>query len=192
MVTFCSHFQKKWLTDFQTYRKILIRSALKSSDPGASNEGSNFEIRLIGADLVSFEVARLPEKRARLRRQNSKLSQNAHENWKFKAVRNGREKSRTVRSFSTGFLKGPRAKCDHKVPKRVWVRIVLRTVSENYEFSVFIRILAQLRVRTTQSSHFLWLFRHFKTHEIDFKWLDVKVWLTIRRVRVSTLKRISN
>ena len=80
MVTFCSQFQKKELTDFQTYPKILIRGALKSTDPGASNGGSNLEIRPLEADLVSFEVARLPKKRARLRRQNSKMGQNAYEN----------------------------------------------------------------------------------------------------------------
>ena len=61
-------------------RKISIRIALKSTDPGASNGGPNFEIRPVEADLVSFEVARLPEKRARLCRQNSKMGQNAYEN----------------------------------------------------------------------------------------------------------------
>ena len=50
----------------QKSRQAVIRSALKSIDPGAANGGSNFEIRPLEADLVSFEVARLPEKRARL------------------------------------------------------------------------------------------------------------------------------
>ena len=39
---------------------MFFRSALKSSDPGASNGGPNFEIRPLEADLESFEVARLP------------------------------------------------------------------------------------------------------------------------------------
>ena len=43
-------------------RKMLIQSALKSTDPGASNGGSNIGIRPLEADLVSFEVARMPEK----------------------------------------------------------------------------------------------------------------------------------
>ena len=63
VVTFWFHFQKKWIRGFQTCRKILIRSALKSSDPGASNGGSNLELRPLEADLVSSEVARLSEKR---------------------------------------------------------------------------------------------------------------------------------
>ena len=41
---------------------MFIRGALKSTDPGASNGGSNFEIRPLEADLASFEVARLPKK----------------------------------------------------------------------------------------------------------------------------------
>ena len=110
--TFCSHFQKKWIRGLQTCRKILIRSALKSTDPGSSNGGSNFEIGPLEADLVSFEVARLPEKMARLGRSNSKLSQNALENGKLKVFGKGRRKFRTS------------AQRPHKVPKRVWVRIV--------------------------------------------------------------------
>ena len=35
--------------------------ALESNDPGASNGGSNFEIQPLGAELESFEVARLPQ-----------------------------------------------------------------------------------------------------------------------------------
>ena len=42
---------------------MLIQSALKSTDPGTPNGGSNFEIRPLDADLVDFEVARMPEKR---------------------------------------------------------------------------------------------------------------------------------
>ena len=36
---------------------ILIRNALESPDPGASNGGSNFILRHFGADLGTFEVA---------------------------------------------------------------------------------------------------------------------------------------
>ena len=49
------------------------------------------------------------------------------------------------------------------------------TLSENFEFSVFKRILAQFRVLTTQSCHFLWQSCHFKAHEIGFKRSDFKV-----------------
>ena len=38
-------------------RKVLIRSALESSDPRASNGGSNFTFRHFGADMATFEVA---------------------------------------------------------------------------------------------------------------------------------------
>ena len=41
---FCSNFQKNHLTDFQKCRIALIRGALESSAPGASNVGSNVEI----------------------------------------------------------------------------------------------------------------------------------------------------
>ena len=54
-------FSEKLNHKFSYGRKMLIRSALKSTDPGASNGGANFEIRPLGADLVSFEVARLSE-----------------------------------------------------------------------------------------------------------------------------------
>ena len=40
----------------------LIESALESTDPGTANGGANFEIRLLGAELTSFEVAKLPQK----------------------------------------------------------------------------------------------------------------------------------
>ena len=53
--------------------KMLIRSELEISDAGGSNGGSNFEIRPLEADLVSFEVAMLPEKRARLSRFELKI-----------------------------------------------------------------------------------------------------------------------
>ena len=78
--TFWFQFQKKCFRGFQTRHETLIRSALKSIDPGASNGGSNFEIRPLEAELVSVEVARIPERRTRLYRSNSKIDRNAHEN----------------------------------------------------------------------------------------------------------------
>ena len=65
-------------------------------------------------------------------------------------------------------------------------------VSASFEFSVFIRILAQFRVLTTESCHFLWQPRHFKTHEIRFKWSYFKVWPTIRCARVKAFQCTSN
>ena len=61
----------------------LNQSVVESTDPGASNGGSNFEIRPLEADLVSFEVATLPENVVRTRNwakmrtktENSKLSE---------------------------------------------------------------------------------------------------------------------
>ena len=41
-------------------RVILIRRALESSDPGASDGGSNFIFRHFGADMAAFEVAGNP------------------------------------------------------------------------------------------------------------------------------------
>ena len=61
-------------------RKILIQSALKSADAGASNGASNFAIRSLEADLASFEMTRLPEKGAKLCRGSSKMRQSAYEN----------------------------------------------------------------------------------------------------------------
>ena len=86
-----------------------IRSALKSTDPDAFNGGSNFEIRPLEACLVSFEVARMPEKRVRLW-QNSKMGQNAYENWTLKAVRNGRRKFRTSAQHPDGLPKRAQGK----------------------------------------------------------------------------------
>jgi len=54
--TFCSHFQKNHFVRSQVYRKALIRSALGSTDPRASNSGPNVEIQPLGANLQSFEV----------------------------------------------------------------------------------------------------------------------------------------
>ena len=44
-------------------RTGLIRSVLLRSDPGASNGGSNLQIRHFGADMQSHEVAGLSESR---------------------------------------------------------------------------------------------------------------------------------
>ena len=41
-------------------RAAVVRSTLKSNDPGAFNGGSNVEIRPLGTDLVTFEVAGAP------------------------------------------------------------------------------------------------------------------------------------
>ena len=41
-------------------RTKLIRRALESSDPGASNGGSDFVFRRFEADMVAFEVAGSP------------------------------------------------------------------------------------------------------------------------------------
>ena len=64
---------------------------------------------------MSFEVARLPEKR--LCRQNSKMGQNAYENWKLKVVRNGRRKFRTS-AQSHGLPKGPQSKIGAQSSKK--------------------------------------------------------------------------
>ena len=42
-------------------RTTLIQSALESSDPRASNGGSNVRIRPLGVDLITFEMAELPK-----------------------------------------------------------------------------------------------------------------------------------
>ncbi len=54
------NFQKKVLTDSRVCRTILIRRALESPDPGASNGGSNFNFQHFGADMGTFEVAGVP------------------------------------------------------------------------------------------------------------------------------------
>ena len=57
--TFCSNFQKNRLTDFQNCRISLSWAALESSDPRASNGGSNVEIWPNAADLITVETSRL-------------------------------------------------------------------------------------------------------------------------------------
>ena len=59
--TICSHFQKKRFVRSQVCRTSPNKSALESTKYDASNGGSNFEIQPLGTDLVSFEVARLPQ-----------------------------------------------------------------------------------------------------------------------------------
>ena len=56
---FCSNFQKNRLVDFQKCRIFLIWAALETSDPGASNGGSNVQIWLNAADLIAVEMSRL-------------------------------------------------------------------------------------------------------------------------------------
>ena len=54
------YFQKKCLPRSQVCRTAQIYSALESPDPGAFNGGPNVEIRRLEADLVTFEVAGVP------------------------------------------------------------------------------------------------------------------------------------
>ena len=57
----CSHFQKKYFMWPRMRHETLIQSAMESSDDGAFDGGSNFGIQALGADLVSFEVAKRPQ-----------------------------------------------------------------------------------------------------------------------------------
>ena len=50
---------------------------------------------------------------------------------------------------------------------------------DSFDFSVFMRILTNFRVLTTQSRPFFWHSRHFKTHETGSKGSDFKVWPTV-------------
>ena len=52
VVTFCSYFQKRGFTGFQTCRTAPNQCALESTDPSASEDKSNVEIRLLGADNI--------------------------------------------------------------------------------------------------------------------------------------------
>lgn len=54
-------FQKKCFLRSQVSRKAPTQSALESTDPGASNGGSNFGIQPLEADMLSFEVAGLSQ-----------------------------------------------------------------------------------------------------------------------------------
>ena len=54
------NFHKKASIRPRVCRTALIRSALESFDPGASNGGSNFISRHFGVDMVAFHVAGLP------------------------------------------------------------------------------------------------------------------------------------
>ena len=42
-------------------RKAPNQRGLQRTDPGASNGGRNFEIQPLGADLMSFEAASMPQ-----------------------------------------------------------------------------------------------------------------------------------
>ena len=52
---------------------VTNQRALESTTPDASNGGSNFEIQPLGADLMSFEVARLPQNWQKISPENSEL-----------------------------------------------------------------------------------------------------------------------
>ena len=54
---FCCNFHKKVVIASRVCRTALIRSALETPDPGASNDGSIFILRHFGADMAAFEVA---------------------------------------------------------------------------------------------------------------------------------------
>ena len=58
---FCSAFHKMWATRFRVCRTAPNPSALESPDTGTLHSGSNFEIKVLGTDLVSFEVVNLPQ-----------------------------------------------------------------------------------------------------------------------------------
>ncbi len=47
------------ITTSQVCRAAIIRPALESSDPDASNGGPNVVVGLFGADLTAFEKAEL-------------------------------------------------------------------------------------------------------------------------------------
>ena len=57
-----SRFQKWGATASQVCRAAIIRPALESSDPDASNGGSHVGVWLFGADLIAFEKAELTKK----------------------------------------------------------------------------------------------------------------------------------
>ena len=59
-VTVLLRFQKKVAIASCVCRTMLIRRALESPDPGASNGGSNFVFGPFGADLVHYKVAGSP------------------------------------------------------------------------------------------------------------------------------------
>ena len=57
---FCCNFHKKVAVASRVCRTALFRSALENPDPGASNGGSNVEIRHFGAFIAASEVAGRP------------------------------------------------------------------------------------------------------------------------------------
>ena len=56
---FSYDFHKKRFTRSQMCRTALIHTALKGSDPGASNGGANVEMEPRGAVLITFKVVEL-------------------------------------------------------------------------------------------------------------------------------------
>ena len=68
---------------------ILIRSALESPDPGASNGGSNFIFGHFGADLVTFEVAGSPKLWISADRLRSEVSEILGDSGDFKSAQIG-------------------------------------------------------------------------------------------------------
>ena len=58
---FCSDFHKIDVIRSSVCRTILMRRAPESSDPGASNGGSNFIFRQFGADMAVLKSLDGPE-----------------------------------------------------------------------------------------------------------------------------------
>ena len=52
--------RKKVIIRSYVCRAALMRSAMESCDPGASNGGSNVKIQYFGADMAAFEVTEWP------------------------------------------------------------------------------------------------------------------------------------
>ena len=61
--TFLSGFQEIGRHKLSGVSYGKIRSALERTNPGASNNGSDVEIRPLGTDLVTSEMTKFPEKR---------------------------------------------------------------------------------------------------------------------------------
>ena len=128
--TFCYQFQRKYIRSFQTYRKILIWSVLKSTVPGASNGGSNFEFWSLEAVLLSFDEARLPCHT----RENGKIVSSEFENgpkcvWKLKTQSCKKRSEKVQDKCATSphtFQRASEQNVTTKSQKGVGVRIVLQ------------------------------------------------------------------
>ena len=68
VLDFSSEFNKNRYIRFQVCRTILIQSALERSDPGASNGGSELEIRPLGTVLIAFKVVELLQNQKKITR----------------------------------------------------------------------------------------------------------------------------